>query len=196
MSTPLRSLALVLAAIIAAPGAMAATWDIDTSHSTVGFVVKHLVIAKVRGNFKKFTGTVVIDDKDITKSSVKVSIDPSSIDTDNEKRDSHLKSPDFFDVAKFKDFTFTSTKVEKAEGGLKVTGDLTLHGVTKPVVLMVEGPSPEIKDPGGNPHVAFSATTTIKRADFGLTWSKAVEGGPVVGDDVKIELEIELFKKR
>jgi polyisoprenoid-binding protein YceI len=196
MHRALRPLALVIATVLAAPSAMAATWDIDASHSTVGFVVKHLVIAKVRGNFKTFSGTVVLDDKDITKSSVNVKIDPASVDTDNEKRDAHLKSPDFFDVAKYKDFSFTSTKVEKAEGGLKVTGNLTLHGVTKPVVLMVEGPSQEIKDPGGNPHVAFSATTTIKRADFGLTWSKAVEGGPVVGDDVKIELEIELYKKR
>lgn len=175
----------------------AATWDIDPNHSQVGFTVKHLVIAKVRGNFKTFSGTVVLDDKDITKSTVKVAIDAATVDTDNGARDKHLRSADFFDVEKHKEWTFTSTKVEKGEGStLKVTGDLTLHGVTKPVVLLVEGPSPEIKDPGGNPHVAFSATTTIKRQDFGLTWNKAIEGGSVVGDDVKIELEIELFKKR
>ena len=187
--------ALVVAA--AAPGARAATWDIDPSHSQVGFVVKHLVVAKVRGSFAKFSGTVVLDDKDLTKSKVEVSIDPATVDTGNEKRDAHLKSADFFDVATHKEWKFVSTKVEKGEGQtLKVTGDLTLHGVTKPVVLVVEGPSPEVKDPGGNPHVAFSATTTIKRADFGLTWNKAIEGGSVVGEDVKIELEIELFKKR
>jgi polyisoprenoid-binding protein YceI len=189
-------LGAALAVSLASP-ARAATWDIDPSHSTVSFIVKHLVIAKVRGNFKSFSGTVVVDDKDPAKSSVKVTIDPASIDTDNGKRDEHLKSEDFFNVAKFKDMTFTSTKVEKGtDGVLKITGDLTMHGVTKSVVLTGEGPSAEIKDPGGNPHVAFSASTTVKRADFGLTWNKAIEGGSVVGEDVKIELEVELFKKR
>lgn len=188
--------ALLVAATTLALPTQAATWDIDTSHSNVGFMVKHLVIAKVRGNFKVFSGTVVLDEKDITKSKVEVNIVPASIDTDNEKRDTHLKSPDFFDVAKFKEMKFVSTKVEKAEGGLKVTGNLTMHGVTKPVVLEVEGPSAEIKDPGGNPHIAFSASTKIKRADFGLTWNKLVEGGSVVGDDIKIELDIELKGKR
>ncbi len=189
-------LGAALAVSLATP-ARAATWDIDPSHSTVSFIVKHLVIAKVRGNFKTFSGTVVVDDKDPAKSSVKVTIDPASIDTDNGKRDEHLKGEDFFNVAKFKDMTFTSTKVEKGpDGVLKITGDLTMHGVTKSVVLTGEGPSAEIKDPGGNPHVAFSASTTVKRADFGLTWNKAIEGGSVVGEDVKIELEVELFKKR
>lgn len=189
--------ALVIATLaLLAPSASAATWDVDSAHSTVGFVVKHLVIAKVRGQFKTFSGTLVLDDKDITKSTVTVAIDPASVDTDNETRDTHLKSPDFFDVATFKDMKFVSTKVEKADGGLKVTGNFTLHGVTKPVVLVVEGPSVEVKDPAGHPHVAFSAHTTIKRADFGLSWNKAIEGGSVVGDDVKIELEIELKNKR
>lgn len=192
-----RLSALVVAtAALLAPSAFAATWDIDSTHSTVGFVVKHLVIAKVRGQFKTFSGTLVIDDKDITQSTVTVNIDPASVDTDNESRDKHLKGADFFDVATFKDMKFVSTKVEKAAGGLKVTGNLTLHGVTRPVVLEVEGPSAEIKDPAGHPHVAFSAHTTIKRADFGLTWNKAIEGGSVVGDDVKIELEVELKNKR
>jgi polyisoprenoid-binding protein YceI len=197
----LRSLALcsaiaVVAAALAAP-AHAATWEIDTAHSNIGFVVKHLVIAKVRGNFKKYAGTIVIDEKDPSKSKVDVIIDPASIDTDNSKRDDHLRSADFFDVAKWKDMGFKSTKVEKlADGKLKVTGDLTMHGVTKPVVLDVEGPSPELKDPGGRPHIAFSATTQVKRADFGLTWNAAIEGGSVVGDDVKIELDLELFNKK
>ncbi len=180
----------------ATAAATATTWDIDPAHSTVGFVVKHLVIAKVRGNFKTFSGTVVIDNKDPAKSSVMVNIDPASIDTDNESRDKHLKSEDFFNVATFKEMKFVSTKVDKSAAGLKVTGNLTLHGVTKPVVLDVDGPSAEIKDPVGRPHVAFSATTTIKRADFGLTWNKVIEGGSVVGDDVKIELEVELSNKR
>ena len=140
---------------------------------------------------------VVVDDKDLSKSSVNVKIDPASIDTDNSKRDDHLKSEDFFNVAKFKEMTFVSTKVEKgADGVLKITGDLTMHGVTRSVVLTGEGPSVEVKDPGGNAHVAFSASTSVKRADFGLTWNRAIEGGSVVGEDVKIELEVELFKKR
>ena len=179
-----------------AASAAATTWDIDPAHSSVGFVVKHLVIAKVRGNFKTFSGTVVIDNKVPANSSVVVVIDPASVDTDNGQRDKHLKSADFFDVATFKEMKFVSTKVDKSATGLKVMGNLTLHGVTKPVVLDVDGPSAEIKDPGGRPHVAFSATTTIKRADFGLTWNKAIEGGSVVGEDVKIELEIELGNKR
>lgn len=189
---------LVLAALVAATAlpAQAATWEIDQAHSTVGFVVKHLVIAKVRGHFSGFSGTVVIDEKDASKSKVEVKIDPATIDTDNAKRDEHLKSPDFFDVAKFKDMTFKSTKVESSGGKIKITGDLTMHGVTKSVVLEGEGPSAEVKDPGGNPHIAFSAATTIKRADFGLTWNKAIEGGSVVGDDVKVELEIELKGKK
>ena len=179
-----------------AASAAATTWDIDPAHSSVGFVVKHLVIAKVRGNFKTFSGTVVIDNKVPANSSVVVVIDPASVDTDNGQRDKHLKSADFFDVATFKEMKFVSTKVDKSATGLKVMGNLTLHGVTKPVVLDVDGPSAEIKDPGGRPHVAFSATTTIKRADFALTWNKAIEGGSVVGEDVKIELEIELGNKR
>ncbi len=191
-----RTLFAALALALAAP-VQAATWEVDQSHSTVGFVVKHLIIAKVRGHFSTFSGTVVIDDKDISKSKVDVKIDPASIDTDSAKRDEHLKSPDFFDVAKFKDMTFKSTKVEKLDGGkLRVTGDLTMHGVTKPVVLDGEGPSAEVKDPGGNAHVAFSMATTIKRADFGLGWNKAIEGGGVVGEDVKLELEVELKGKK
>jgi polyisoprenoid-binding protein YceI len=179
------------------PAARAATWEIDAAHSNVGFVVKHLVIAKVRGNFKSYSGTIVVDEKDPSKSKVDVKIDPASIDTDNGKRDDHLRSADFFDVAKFKDMSFKSTKVERLpDGKLKITGDLTLHGVTKSVVLDAEGPSPELKDPVGNPHIAFSATTTIKRADFGLLWNKAIEGGSVVGEDVKVEIDLELFNKK
>lgn len=192
----LARVALFAVVALVTPARAATTWDIDPAHSSVGFVVKHLVIARVRGNFTTFSGTVVIDDKDPGKSSVVVLIDPASVDTDNAQRDKHLKSADFFDVATFKDMKFVSTKVDKSATGLKVTGNLTLHGVTKPVVLDVEGPSAEIKDPGGRPHVAFSATTTIKRADFSLTWNKAIEGGSVVGEDVKIELDIELGNKR
>ena len=198
MLRPLLRFGLVAALVAAlSTPARAATWEIDTGHSSVGFVVKHLVIAKVRGNFKSYAGTVVFDDKDPTKSSVEVRIDPASIDTDNARRDEHLRSADFFDVAKFKELSFKSSKVEKLpDGRLKITGNLTMHGVTKPVVLEAEGPSPELKDPGGNPHIAFSASTTIKRADFGLTWNQAIEGGSVVSEDVRIEIDVELFKKK
>ena len=187
--------ALVLA--LASP-AMASTWDVDTAHSMVGFVAKHLVFAKVHGRFNTWSGTLVLDDKDITKSKIDVKIDAASINTENEKRDTHLKSEDFLNVAKFKDITFKSTKIEKgAEAGtLKVTGDLTIRGVTKPITLDVTGPSQEFKDPGGNPHIALSATGKIHRQDFGLNWNKAVEAGPVVGDDVALEIEVELFNKK
>jgi polyisoprenoid-binding protein YceI len=192
-----RLLPFALAAVLATPAA-AATWEIDTAHSSVGFVTKHLLISKVRGRFREWSGTVVLDDKDLAKSTVNVTIKAASIDTDNGQRDNHLKSADFFDVAKFPEITFKSTKVEKGTtpSTLKVTGDLTIHGVTKPVVLDVSGPSPEFKDPGGNPHVAFSATTKINRKDFGLNWNKAVEASPVAGEEVAIEIEIELKNKK
>jgi len=140
---------------------------------------------------------VTIDDADITKSKVDVTIDAASIDTANAKRDEHLRSPDFFDVAKYPTLKFVSTKVAKAgEGRLKVTGNLTIHGVTKEVVLDVEGPSPAVKDPWGNTKSGASATTKINRKDFGLTWNKALEtGGMVVGEEVLITLEVELLKK-
>lgn len=183
---------------LAAPPARAATWDIDTTHSTVGFSVRHLAFAKVRGHFESWRGTVVVDEADVTKSTVEVSIQPASITTSNGKRDTHLRSPDFFDVAKFKAITFKSTRVEKGvePNTFKVTGDLTLHGVTRPVMLAVSEPSPEFKDPAGNPHIALSAKTRINRKEFGLAWSMATEAAPIVGDEVDIEIEIELFKKR
>jgi polyisoprenoid-binding protein YceI len=192
-----RLLPFALALVVATPAA-ATTWDIDTGHSTVGFVTKHLLISKVRGRFREWSGTVVLDDKDITKSTVNVNIKAASIDSDNKNRDDHLKSPDFLDVAKFPELTFKSTKVEKGKdpSTLKVTGDLTIHGVTKSVVLDVSGPSPEFKDPGGNAHVAFSATTKINSKDYGLNWNKAVEASPVAGEEVAIEIEIELKNKK
>lgn len=188
---------LALALAVASPS-LAATWEIDTSHSQVGFVVRHLVVAKVRGDFNEWSGTVVLDDKDITKSTVDVKIKAASIDTGSADRDKHLRSPDFFDVEKFPEVLFKSSKVEVGadKGTLKITGNLTLHGVTRSVVLDVSGPSPEFKDPGGRPHVAFSATTRINRRDYGLNWSKAVEAGPIAGEDVVIELEIELKNKK
>ncbi len=176
--------------------ASASTWSIDPDHSNIGFKVKHLMVSNVRGAFEKHTGVVDLNDQDITKSKVEVSIDTNSINTSVQKRDEHLRSADFFDVAKYPTMTFVSKKVSKAgKDRLKVTGDLTLHGVTRQVVLDVEGPSQESKDPWGNFRRGASASTKINRKDFGLVWNKALEtGGVVVGDEVIITLEIEMVK--
>jgi polyisoprenoid-binding protein YceI len=176
--------------------ASAAVWTIDPDHSNVGFKVRHLMVSNVKGSFDKHTGTVDINDTDITKSHVTVTIDTNSINTNVQKRDDHLRSPDFFDVAKFPAMTFVSKKVARAgQDRLKVTGDLTLHGVTKEVVLDVEGPSKESKDPWGVIRRGASASTKINRKDFGLVWNKALEtGGIAVGEEVSITLEIEMIK--
>ena len=177
--------------------AFATTWTIDPDHSNVGFKVKHLMVANVKGSFDKHTGIVDINDKDITKSKVEVTIDTASINTNVQKRDEHLRSADFFDVAKYPTMTFVSKTVAKAgKDRLKVTGDLTLHGVTRQVVLDVDPISKESKDPWGNIRRGTAATTTIDRKDFGLTWNKGLEtGGVVVGDDITITLEIEMIRK-
>jgi len=177
--------------------AFASTWTIDPDHSNIGFKVKHLMVANVKGSFEKHTGTVEINDKDITKSKVEVSIDTNSINTNVQKRDEHLRSADFFDVAKYPTMTFVSKKVAKAgKDRLKVTGDLTLHGVTREVVLDVEPISKESKDPWGNIRRGTTATTKIDRKDFGLAWNKGLEtGGVLVGDEITITLEIEMIRK-
>ena len=180
------------------PGlAAASSWTIDQDHSNVGFKVKHLMVSNVKGEFRNFNGTIDIDDKDVTRSKVVVNIETPSITTGVTKRDDHLKSPDFFDVAKFPVMTFVSKRVQKAGNDkLKVYGDLTLHGVTKEVALDVEGPTKAYKDPWGNIKRGVSATARINRKDYGLTWNKAIEsGGVVVGDDVAISLEVELLQK-
>ncbi len=194
-----RSIASIITVVsLALPGlALASTWTIDPDHSSTGFKVRHLMVSNVKGNFNKFSGTVDINDKDITKSKVDVTIDTSSINTNVQKRDEHLRSADFFDVAKFPTMIFVSKKVAKAgKDKLKVTGDLTLHGVTKTVVLDVEGPSKESKDPWGNIRKGATATTKINRKDFGLVWNAALEtGGVAVGEEVTITLEIEMIRK-
>lgn len=176
--------------------ALATTWNIDPDHSNVGFKVKHLMVSNVKGDFEKYSGVVELNDKDITKSKVNVTIDTSSINTNVQKRDEHLRSGDFFDVAKYPNMTFVSKKVVKAgNGALKVTGNLTIHGITKEVVLNVEPISGESKDPWGNIRRGTSASTKINRKDFGLVWNKALEtGGVVVGDEITISLEIEMIK--
>ena len=177
--------------------AFATTWTIDPDHSNVGFKVRHLMVSNVKGNFDKHTATVEINDKDITKSKVEVSIDTNSINTNVQKRDEHLRSADFFDVAKYPTMTFVSKKVAKAgKDRLKVTGDLTLHGVTRQVVLDVDAISKESKDPWGNIRRGTTATTKIDRKDFGLIWNKGLEtGGVLVGDEITITLEIEMIRK-
>jgi len=185
-----------VALLSAAAVAQAVQYEIDPVHSSAQFSVRHLMVSNVRGEFAKVTGTVVYDPKDLRASSVEATIDATSINTHEPKRDDHLKSPDFFDVAKYPTLTFKSKKVEPAgEGKLRVAGDLTIHGVTREVALDVEGPSPEVKV-GPNFKAGASATTTINRKDFGLTWNRALEaGGWVVGDEIKITLEIEMGRK-
>jgi len=185
-----------LAAILSWPAlAGTTTYKIDPRHSAAQFGVTHLMISTVRGEFKSLNGIVVVDDADITKSSVEVIIDATTIDTREPDRDKDLKSPNFFDVAKYPTITFKSTKVENgAPGRLKITGDLTIHGVTKSVVLDVSAPKPPIKDPWGLQRTAASGTTKINRQDFGLTYSKTLDnGGLVVGNDVDITLDVEMI---
>ena len=191
-----RFVAVAALALAALPAlADTSSWKLDPAHSQTNFSVKHLVISTVRGEFGKTEGTVLLDEGDITKSKVEATIDVASVNTREPKRDEHLRSPDFFDVAKFPKMTFVSTKIEKAgEGMLKVTGNLTLKGVTKPVTLDVTGPTKEIKDPWGNTRRGLSATGKINRQDFGVAWSKLIEAGPVVGDEVTINIEAELLK--
>ncbi len=172
--------------------ATAASWEIDPAHSTIAFSVKHMTISSVRGEFQKFSGTVKADGAPTT-AQVVATIDTSSIDTRQAKRDEHLRSPDFLEVAKYPTMTFKSTRIEPAgEGKFKVTGDLTLHGVTKPVVLDVEGPTPPVKDPMGKQRAGAHATTQINRKDFGIAFNKTIDGGGLlVGDVVDVTIDVE-----
>ena len=191
------ALPLVLLALALAAHAQSTTWAIDPAHSTAAFTVRHMMINNVRGEFSKVTGTLQLDSADISKSSAEATIDAASVNTRVEARDSDLRSDHFFDVAKYPSLTFKSTKVEQAgPGKLKITGDLTMHGVTRSVVLDVDGPSPEIKDPWGNTRIGLSASTRINRKDWSLTYNKALEaGGVLVGDDIAITLDLEFVKK-
>lgn len=171
----------------------AGIWNIDPSHSTVGFVARHLVISKVRGSFRSFSGAITIGEQPL-ESSVTASIDMASVDTADENRDGHVKSEDFFDVAKFPTMTFTSTKVTQDGDDFEVIGDLTIKGVTRSVVLDLEfnGTS---QDPWGGTRAGFSAETEINRKDFGLEWNVVMEtGGVLVGEKIKIELDIQAVR--
>lgn len=179
--------------------AQAATsaWQIDPQHSSAQFAVRHMAISTVRGAFSKVSGTLMLDDKDVTKSTVEVSIDVSTVDTREPDRDKDLRSERFFDVAHYPTMTFRSKKVEQAGAGkLKVTGDLTIRGTTKEVVLDVDGPSTPMKDPWGNLRTAATATARVNRQDFGVKWNAKLDnGGVVVGDDVNITIDVELIQK-
>ena len=188
---------LSLGVLSAGSMAQAGEWAIDPSHSAAHFSVRHMMVSDVRGTFEKVAGTVNIDDKDPSKSDVDVKIDVASLETRDDKRDEHLKSPDFFDAANHPQITFKSTQIKKAgKDKYKVLGDLTMKGVTKPVTLEVVGPSQPVKSPWGMSVRGVSATGKVNRKDFGLNWNKALEaGGVLVGDEVKIQLDVELVEK-
>ena len=192
---------LIILAILALSGAVLfaqepATWSIDNGHSHVGFSVRHMMVSNVRGNFDKFSGSIVGDPKNPANAKVKVTIDAASLNTHNSNRDEHLRSADFFEVAKYPTITFQSRRVEKVrDGKLRVIGDLTLHGVTKEVVLDVDGPSPEVQVRDTS-RIGISATAKLNRKDYGLNWNRVMEaGGVTVGDEVTIHIELELVKK-
>jgi polyisoprenoid-binding protein YceI len=183
---------------LAVPGVvLSAPWEFDPVHTGVHFKVKHLMVSSVRGDFEKVAGKVTYDESDITKSTADITIEAASINTRDAKRDGDLRGTDFLDAAKYPTITFKSKKVEKAgEGRLNVTGDLTIKGVTKEVILAVEGPAKPAKDPWGYLRVGGVATAKINRKDFGLTWNMTLEtGGVLVGDDVETTIDIEIFRK-
>lgn len=171
-------------------------WQIDPAHTNVEFAVRHLMVATVRGRFNRVTGTILLDEEDVTRSSVSVQIDAASIDTREPQRDQHLRSPDFLDTAQFPTITFQSRRIEpRPDGRYNVVGDLTIRGVTREVVLDA-GLDGRVKDPWGNERLAVSAQTRINRKDFGASWNVALEaGGWLVGEDVKIFIEAEAVRQ-
>lgn len=200
MRPVLRALILAPAVILAAAASTIAqplTWQIDPVHSTATFAVRHMMVTTVRGTFQKLAGTVQFDGKDVGTIVAQATIDVASIDTREPKRDDHLRSADFFDAASFPTITFASKRVEpRGAGRFALVGDLTIKGVTREVTLDVEGPTPEIKDPGGNIRIGASAATKINRQEFGVSWNRALDaGGVVVGDEVAITLDLSLVRK-
>lgn len=180
------------------PVALAAEWSIDTKHSSAGFKVRHMMVSNVKGQFGGVAGTASYDGKDIKSLKVDAEIDATTVNTGEPGRDEHLKKPDFFDVEKYPKITFKSKKVvPQGKGKFQLVGDLTMHGVTKPVTLNVEGPSPVMTDAKGTSRVGASATANVKRKDFGISYNKVLDnGGAAVGDDVDIDLEIEMTKAK
>jgi polyisoprenoid-binding protein YceI len=184
------------AAGTAAQAGKLTTWTIDPAHSHVGFAIKHLMIATVRGHFPGVRGTVTVDETDPTTANIDITIPTVTVTTGDEKRDAHLRSPDFFDVERFPSITFRGKRIEaKSRDAFRVVGDLTIRDVTHEVGLDVELLG-RAKDPWGQEHAAFEAKTRINRADYGLTWNAALEtGGVLVGDEVKISIEAQLLKQ-
>ncbi|UWZ86924.1 YceI family protein [Occallatibacter riparius] len=191
----MHRLALTLGALaLAAPFAAAqtSTWNIDPMHSSVNFTVKHLTLSNVNGHFGGLKGAITLNDSDITKSTVSVTIDTTTIDTGVQPRDNDLKSPNYFDVAQFPTATFTSTSVSGSAGHLTVNGNLTLHGVTRPVTLEVDGPAGPIPGMDKKPHAGYSATTTLKRKDFGIG---AKTPDNIVSDEIKLTIDLDVAKQ-
>jgi len=190
-----KSIALVLFVAFLGTFVQAEEWNIDKAHSSIGFSVRHLVVSKTRGDFDEFTGMMNFDGKNLEAGSVEFTIQTTSIDTDNEDRDKHLRSDDFFSVEKFPEMVFKSKKIVKGDGdSFKLIGDLTIRDVTKEVTFEVEF-NGVVTDPWGGTRAGFSAESTIDRKDFNITWSKTLDGGGlVVGDDVKIIVEVEWIK--
>jgi polyisoprenoid-binding protein YceI len=174
-----------------------ASYAIDASHSRAAFAVKHMMVSTVRGDFSGLSGTVVLDEAEPARSRVEATIDARTVNTGVEMRDNHLRSPDFFDVEKFPTIRFVSTKVQKLDAeNYAVTGDLTMHGVTRHVVLDVESPALELKDPYGNTKRGATATLTVNRKDYGLNWNTALEaGGVLVGESVRVTIDLQLVRK-
>jgi len=196
MNRILRILTIASICLISSSAMAVSTWTIDPDHSNVQFKIRHMMIANVNGTFGKVKGVVRIDETDMAQSAVDVTIEINSINTGVAKRDEHLKSNEFFDAAKYPTMTFVSGKVTQiGKGQLKLLGILTIHGISREVVLDVDGPTSEIKDPMGNTRCGASATTKINRTDFGLNWNKSMEtGGMMIDDTVFINLEIEMIK--
>lgn len=196
-TTQIFSKAVLVLAMVAGMNAQAGGYKLDQSHGEVGFSVKHLMISNVKGSFKKFSGTFDYDEAKKELKNINVEIETASIDTNEPDRDKHLKSPDFFEVEKFAKMTFKGEKVEFKDGKpVKVTGTLTMHGVSKPVTLEVAMLGNAV-DPWGNARIAFSASATVQRKDFGLNWNKKLDaGGVVVGEDVQIKIEGEAIAQK
>ena len=195
LHTVLRRLTILLAVLgfvsAASTWAQVASWTIDSAHSGIEFQIRHLGVANVRGSFSKVTGTVQLDEKQVTHSSVEASIETTSVNTNDDKRDGHLKSADFFDVQKYPSMTFKSTRLMQSNGKLQMMGDLTLGGQTRPVTLDVDGPTAPQKGPGGKIVSGFSATGLISRKDFNFGQKY---GAPLLGDEVKFTIDIEMSK--
>lgn len=186
----MKVLALMCVVGASLAGAQTTNWKFDPAHSSADFTIRHMGISNVHGHFGNVNGTVALDEKDITKSAVKATVDTTTVNTGVAQRDGHLKSPDFFDVAKFPQMTFVSKQITNSDGKLQMSGDLTMHGVTKSVTLDLDGPSKELVDAKGVAKRGMSATTSIHRADYGLNY-----GNGMLGDDIKVSLDVEMIKQ-